>query len=88
MNHPALALGYRLEADGVSVVYACDHEPHSRQYALGTGTMSEQDRRHIDFIKGADLLIHDAQYTLSSFSITGGREGRPRNLPSHTGNRY
>ena len=68
MNHPALTLGYRLEADGVSVVYACDHEPHSRQYALGTGTMSEQDRRHIDFIRGADLVIHDAQYTATEYA--------------------
>ncbi len=68
MNHPALTLGYRLETDGVSVVYACDHEPHSRQYALGTGTMGEQDRRHIDFIKGADLVIHDAQYTAMEYT--------------------
>ncbi len=67
MNHPALTLGYRLEADGVSVVYACDHEPHSRQYALGTGIMGEQDRRHIAFIKGADLVIHDAQYTATEY---------------------
>ncbi len=68
MNHPALTLGYRLEADGVSVVYACDHEPHSRQYAQGTGTMSEQDRRHIAFMRGADLVIHDAQYTTTEYT--------------------
>ncbi len=68
MNHPALTLGYRLEADGVSVVYACDHEPHSRQYAQGTGTMSEQDRRHIEFMRGADLVIHDAQYTTTEYT--------------------
>ena len=68
MNHPALTLGYRLEADGVSVVYACDHEPHSRQYAQGTGTMSEQDRRHIEFMGGADLVIHDAQYTTVEYT--------------------
>ncbi|WP_372677157.1 MBL fold metallo-hydrolase [Desulfosarcina sp.] len=68
MNHPALTLGYRLEADGVSVVYACDHEPHSRQYAQGTGTMSEQDRRHIKFMRGADLVIHDAQYTTAEYT--------------------
>jgi hypothetical protein len=30
MNHPGLALGYRLEAGGAAVVYATDHEPHSR----------------------------------------------------------
>jgi len=68
MNHPALTLGYRLEADGVSVVYACDHEPHSRQYAQGTGTMSEQDRRHIEFMRGVDLVIHDAQYTTTEYT--------------------
>ena len=37
LDHPALTLGYRLEADGVAVVYACDHEPHSRMLATGTG---------------------------------------------------
>src|SRR5262252_534967 len=26
LNHPALTLGYRIEADGVAMVYACDHE--------------------------------------------------------------
>src|SRR5207253_516737 len=31
LNHPALTLGYRVELDGASVVYAVDHEPHSRQ---------------------------------------------------------
>ena len=30
LNHPGLAMGYRLEAGGVAVVYATDHEPHSR----------------------------------------------------------
>jgi ribonuclease BN (tRNA processing enzyme) len=28
LNHPALTVGYRLEADGASMVYASDHEPH------------------------------------------------------------
>ena len=36
LNHPALTLGYRLEADGATVVYACDHEPNSRMLAAGT----------------------------------------------------
>lgn len=67
MNHPALTLGYRLEADGVSVVYACDHEPYSREYAMGTGKMGMQDQRHVDFIREADLVIHDAQYTKKEY---------------------
>ena len=52
LNHPALALGYRLEADGASVVYACDHEPHSRQLAVGEGEIGAQDRRHMEFLRG------------------------------------
>ena len=28
LNHPALTLGYRLEAGGAVLVYATDHEPH------------------------------------------------------------
>src|SRR5262245_63015578 len=37
LNHPALTLGYRLEADGVTIVYCSDHEPHSRSLAGGQG---------------------------------------------------
>ena len=62
LNHPALALGYRLEADGVTVVYACDHEPHARDLAAGRGPVEGEDARHAEFVAGADLLIHDAQY--------------------------
>jgi phosphoribosyl 1,2-cyclic phosphodiesterase/DNA-binding response OmpR family regulator len=64
LNHTALTLGYRLEADGVAVVYATDHEPHSRGLAEGRpGPIGGEDRRHADFLAGADLVIHDAQYT-------------------------
>ncbi|MGH7320537.1 MAG: response regulator [Candidatus Rokuibacteriota bacterium] len=70
LNHPGLALGYRLEAAGVSVVYATDHEPHS-SHSLGARAGSEpvhlEDRRHVEFLAGADLVIHDAQYTLAEY---------------------
>ena len=72
LNHPALTLGYRLEVDGVSVVYACDHEPHTRQLALGLGEISGNDRRHAEFLAGADLVIHDAQYTASEYASKTG----------------
>lgn len=62
LNHPALTLGYRLEADNVSLAYCCDHEPHSRPLAYGSGEVGDQDSQHIAFVAGADLLIHDAQY--------------------------
>ena len=67
LNHPALALGYRLEVDGVTVVYATDHEPHagsSRASASATPRACYgEDRRHVEFLAGADLLIQDSQYT-------------------------
>jgi phosphoribosyl 1,2-cyclic phosphodiesterase/DNA-binding response OmpR family regulator len=67
LNHTALTLGYRLEADGVTIVYCCDHEPHSRALAGGVGDVAGQDLRHSEFIHGADLLIHDAQYTAAEY---------------------
>jgi phosphoribosyl 1,2-cyclic phosphodiesterase len=57
--HPGPTVGFRIEADGVSVAYMPDHEP-----AL-TGNFAERSR---DWIPGgsvagdADLLLHDAQY--------------------------
>jgi phosphoribosyl 1,2-cyclic phosphodiesterase len=67
LNHPALTLGYRLEADGCTFVYCCDHEPFSRAAADGTGELTGQDLRHAEFVAGADLLVHDAQYTAAEY---------------------
>jgi CheY-like chemotaxis protein len=69
LNHPAVALGYRLEADGAVFVYATDHEPHSRHQpdtqsaGAAPAPVHPEDQRHIDFLAGADLVVHDAMYT-------------------------
>ncbi|MBI3326042.1 MAG: response regulator [Nitrospinae bacterium] len=77
LNHPALTLGYRLEAGGVAVVYATDHEPHAgaqltpaqRESAAARDLgVHHEDRRHIEFLAGADLVIHDAQYTAAEYA--------------------
>ena len=68
MNHTALTLGFRLEADATVLVYASDHEPFSRNLASGKGEILGQDRRHCEFLSGADLVIHDAQYTLGEYA--------------------
>jgi CheY-like chemotaxis protein/phosphoribosyl 1,2-cyclic phosphodiesterase len=70
LNHPALALGYRLESGGTVLVYASDHEPHApnptgRQ--AGEPPMHGEDQRHVEFLAGADLVIHDAQYTVEEY---------------------
>jgi phosphoribosyl 1,2-cyclic phosphodiesterase/CheY-like chemotaxis protein len=68
MNHPALTLGYRIEADGASAVYATDHEPHTPALARGERPPSSADETHYaSFVAGADLLIHDAQFTLDEY---------------------
>ncbi len=72
LNHPAMTLGYRLEADGETVVYALDHEPFDPTLASGTGDFSTADRRHVDFLADADLVIHDAQYLASEYAAKTG----------------
>jgi phosphoribosyl 1,2-cyclic phosphodiesterase len=67
LNHPTLTLGYRLQVDGATLVYACDHEPYSRGLGLGEGRIAGEDLRHAEFMQGADLLIHDAQYTAHEY---------------------
>lgn len=67
LNHTALTLGFRLEVDGATMVYASDHEPFSRSLASGKGEILGQDRQHCEFLAGADLVIHDAQFTLNEY---------------------
>jgi CheY-like chemotaxis protein/phosphoribosyl 1,2-cyclic phosphodiesterase len=70
LNHPAMTLGYRIEADGVAMVYLVDHEPFSDElWRAGAepgrieSILHDGDRRHAKFMADADLVIHDAQYT-------------------------
>ena len=67
LNHPAMTLGYRLEVDGVSVAYCCDHEPHSPEMATGELALTGMDRRYTEFVAGADLVIHDCQFTAQEY---------------------
>jgi phosphoribosyl 1,2-cyclic phosphodiesterase/CheY-like chemotaxis protein len=70
LNHPATCLGYRIETDGVVVVYLTDHEPFSETLwrsdapsGVLDSILHAGDRRHADFMQGADFVIHDSQYT-------------------------
>jgi ribonuclease BN (tRNA processing enzyme) len=57
--HIGNTLGFRIEADGVGVAYLSDHQaPVDR---------STVDDAVLDLCEGADLLIHDAQYTEEEF---------------------
>ena len=76
LNHPASTLGFRIEADGVSVVYSCDHEPYWEKLWRSDATpgrvgsiLHPGDRRHADFLMNADVVIHDAQYTPEEYAV-------------------
>ncbi len=60
LNHPGGALGFRLEHDGRSMVYATDFEH---------GTSA--DERLVELAAGADLLVFDAQYTPAEYDGNG-----------------
>jgi phosphoribosyl 1,2-cyclic phosphodiesterase len=68
LNHPALTVAFRIEVDGAVVVYTCDHEPHSRDLAHAHGPLDGQDRLHAEFLRNADLVIHDAQYLAEEYA--------------------
>lgn len=70
MNHPSPTLGYRIEAEGRSLCYLCDHEPYSETiWREGAppgeieSILEQGDRRHAEYMQGADVVIHEAQYT-------------------------
>jgi CheY-like chemotaxis protein/phosphoribosyl 1,2-cyclic phosphodiesterase len=77
LNHPGLTLGYRLQAGEALIIYATDHEPHASpplQFPDETAPGSQvlpvhrEEQRHIEFLRGADLVIHDAQYTAAEYA--------------------
>src|SRR4029453_15465188 len=72
LNHPGLSLGYRLEAGGGPLVYATDHEPHSRHQHEGADPaqllpVHREDQRNGEFLAGGALVVHRAQYTVEEY---------------------
>src|SRR5271170_2876690 len=70
MNHPSPTLGYRIEAGGRSICYLCDHEPYfegvwreGAPAGLLDSILDAGDRRHAEYMRDADVVIHEAQYT-------------------------
>lgn len=64
VHHPGGCVRYKLVSGGRSVVYATDVDLGKM---FGSGPISAADRalgrQYLDFVKGADLLISDGQYT-------------------------
>lgn len=80
INHPGLALAYKIENGKSKIVYMTDNEPFRyllRQQSKkaevfddlkrGQVELEREDLMLVDFFEGADLLIHDGQYTQEEY---------------------
>jgi CheY-like chemotaxis protein/phosphoribosyl 1,2-cyclic phosphodiesterase len=76
LNHTGPCVGYRIEAGGAVVVYATDHEPNAEALwradrghrAFSPDAMVHtSDAAHAEFLRDADLVIHDSQYLASEY---------------------
>jgi phosphoribosyl 1,2-cyclic phosphodiesterase len=66
LNHPNQGMGYKFTEDGKSFVFLTDNELTLRHAGGG----EYQD--YVRFAAGADLLIHDAEYTEAQYKMTKG----------------
>ncbi len=81
LNHPLLCLGYRFEFGGKVLCTAYDTEPFTNVFTTdpddpsydpvmaseGRQVADEENKQVEEFIKGADVLIYDAQYTQAEY---------------------
>jgi CheY-like chemotaxis protein/ribonuclease BN (tRNA processing enzyme) len=76
LNHTGQCLGYRVSVGAATFVYASDHEAHANPHwredrapdALDPEMLAHpSDRLHAKFLEGADVLVHDAQYSLADY---------------------
>ncbi len=61
LNHTAPTIAYRITEDSTRLVYVADHEPFLK--SSESWFNHPGDQQHIEFMRDADLVIHDAQYS-------------------------
>jgi phosphoribosyl 1,2-cyclic phosphodiesterase/CheY-like chemotaxis protein len=74
LNHPGVTVGYRLNTSAGAICYLPDNEPFQR-FKLSTDEVSEEslefararDQQLVSFLRGADVLILDAQYDATEY---------------------
>jgi len=64
ISHPNRGAGYRFEAEGKSFVFLTDNALSYRH----PGGLAYED--YVAFTKGADLLVHDAEYRPEEYRLT------------------
>ena len=71
LNHPGLAVGFRISFAGRSLVYLSDHETYGR-LAPGGPSPNPMDLEIARFAENAELLISEAQYTEEEYGLKKG----------------
>jgi phosphoribosyl 1,2-cyclic phosphodiesterase/CheY-like chemotaxis protein len=76
-NHPGICVGYRIETQEGSIVFFPDNEPHCRYDEKGDAHPTRKDAsleyarsqeaKMTEFIRGADVVILDAQYDRAEY---------------------
>jgi phosphoribosyl 1,2-cyclic phosphodiesterase len=83
MNHPIRVLAYKFRSKGKTAIYTGDNEPYYDVLANRAGNMDsgihrrsefikECNQRVVDFCRGADVLVADAQYTDEEYETKRG----------------
>jgi len=81
LNHPILCLGYRFEYEGKVFCTAYDTEPFRNVFPTdpddpsydaiaaeeGEIAAKEENEKLLRFFEGADIVVHDAQYTYEEY---------------------
>ncbi|HEY3217746.1 MAG TPA: response regulator [Candidatus Limnocylindria bacterium] len=71
LNHTSPCIGYRVTVGAATFVYSTDHEMHANppwraDRPIGLFDPAylahDGDKRHVAFLAGADVLVHDTQY--------------------------
>ena len=72
VNHPGVCAGYRLLTSAGSLAFLPDHEPYRFLHSAKSNHMTPEQAKKtateertslVEFLKGSDILILDAQYT-------------------------
>lgn len=81
VHHPGTTYGYRIKANGKTILYISDNECMYLDKSISSKheELTEEERglydqmkkeeyeSEVDLIQGADILIHDAQYTADDY---------------------
>ncbi len=81
VHHPGVTYGYRIQLNGKSILYVSDNECkfmeksvskriselNDEERKLYEEMVKEEHQAELEFIKDADILIHDAQYNLEDY---------------------